>query len=118
MSLYKRHVILDARYFYHAVTKGVESWYNSSLTSKDLRKSFCAIIASRYPIKNYEAQKVTEKPLSQPHTTHAEMQSSSQNQQYTALLDQPVTQKTHIILWVSAILFILGIILGVLFMLH
>jgi len=113
MTVCKGYTVVDARLFSDAVFKAVRKWSISSQTSSRLKDEFLRYLMKLYPVKNFETQQIPSKQIE----GQSSWASTTQPKQPRKTLEQSLTEgKSGLIVIISALLFALGIILGVIFM--
>ncbi len=113
MTVCKGYTVVDARLFSEAVFKAVQNWGISSQTASKPKDLLDKYLMKLYPYKNFETQQIPSKQIEDRST----LASTTLHQQPRKTLEQSLTEGRYgLIMIISALLFALGIILGVVFM--
>ncbi len=114
LTLCKGHIVLNARLFAESVKGAVDSWLSDKEVPKSKKSTFLRYLSTIHPYKNFENQLISEQN-SERITAHKTTYSAKRKHQ-SSTLDQSISKGNTRLLIISAILFALGIILGVIFM--
>ncbi len=115
LSVIKGKVYMESRCFSSAVFEAVNSWLSTPTLSNKTTEALKNYLKTRYPYKNHDFQQDSDQKKVNTIDTQNTISLRAKSSK-SIMLGQPLSESNSRMLLISAILFTLGIILGVLYL--